>query len=281
MISTGILENLTRPQGACARRSCIQSDSLDLSEGAELRFIDVASTYEDLEESSAASEPASGDQRGVTSAGAMQNCRRVTWPQRGLLIGVVVSALVVVTDVVPRSLMTSTAPSVLLWGAAVLNALLLLVLGPTALVTTRRWIRQGLPFAQLRRQRRAVRRRALVLGVVAYLAHQTLVVFLDPRLSLEALMRRRRLFGPIATFPDRLELAWAFTAVAFGYIVLTWLLWRSVGCQDPVPSDVRPRASAQVLGGPPPPVVATAPPGAVEVLPRDPVTGRVVRQFDV
>jgi len=281
MISTGILENLTRPQGACARRSCIQSDSLDLSEGAELRFIDVASTYEGLEESSAAREPASGDQRGVTSAGAMRNCRRVTWPQRGLLIGVVASALVVVTHVVPRSLTTSTAPSVLLWGAAVLNALLLLVLGPTALVTTRRWIRQGLPFAQLRRQRRAVRRRALVLGVVAYLAHQTLVVFLDPRLSLEALMRRRRLFGPIATFPDRLELAWAFTAVAFGYIVLTWLLWRSVGCQDPVPSDVSPRASAHVLGGPPPPVVATAPPGAVEVLPRDPVTGRVVRQFDV
>src|SRR5439155_21245910 len=121
MISTGILENLTRPQGACARRSCIQSDSLDLSEGAELRFIDVASTYEGLEESSAAREPASGDQRGVTSAGAMRNCRRVTWPQRGLLIGVVASALVVVTHVVPRSLTTSSAPGALLWGVAVLN----------------------------------------------------------------------------------------------------------------------------------------------------------------
>src|SRR2546425_435747 len=157
----------------------------------------------------------------------MQNCRRVTWPQRGLLIGVVASALVVVTDVVPRSLTTSTAPSVLLWGAAVLNALLLLVLGTTALGTTRRWFRQGLPIVQLRRQRRGVRRRALLLGLIAYVAHQALVVLLDPRFSLERLTGRPRVFGPVITVPDRLELAWVFTAVAFGYIILAWLLWPS------------------------------------------------------
>ena len=211
----------------------------------------------------------------------MQNCKRVTWPQRGLLLGVVASALVIVTDVVPRSLTTSTAPSVLLWGAAVLNALLLLVLGPTALVTTRRWIRQGLPFAQLRRQRRAVRRRALTLGVVAYLAHQTLVVFLDPRFSLEARIGRRRVLGPIIIAPDRLELAWAFTTVAFGYVVLAWLLWRSAGFPGLVLSDAQPAGSSQVLDGPSPLLVAPPRADAVEALPRDPVTGRVVRQFDL
>src|SRR3989442_15429085 len=134
----------------------------------------------------------------------------VTWPQRGLLIGVVVSALIVVTGAVPTSLTTSRAPSILLWGALVLNVLLLLVLGPTALVTTRRWFRQGLPLARLRRQRRAVRRRAVLLGLVAYLAHQTLVVLLDPRFSLEVLIGRRRVFGPILIIPERLELARAF-----------------------------------------------------------------------
>src|SRR2546426_7517934 len=151
----------------------------------------------------------------------------VTWPQRGLLIGVVVSALIVVTGAVPTSLTTSRALSVLLWGALVLNVLLLLVLGPTALVMTRRWFRQSLPVAQLRRQRRATRRRAVLLGLVAYLAHQTLVVLLDPRFSLELLIGRRRVSGAIVTALDRLELAWALTWVAIGYVVLAWLLWRS------------------------------------------------------
>lgn len=217
----------------------------------------------------------------VLNMPTMPRRRSVTWPQRGLVIGVVASALIVATGAVPTSLTTSRAPSVLLWGALALNVLLLLVLGPTALVTTRRWFRQGPPLAQLRRQRRAIRRRALLLGLVAYLAHQTLVVLLDPRFSLEALIGRRRAFGPAVIVPDRLDLAWAFTAVAFGYLVLAWLLWRSAGVLGVVPSDARPAGSSPVLEGPPPPLVATRATDAAEALPRDPVTGRVVRQFDL
>jgi hypothetical protein len=187
----------------------------------------------------------------------------------------------VVTSAVPASLKASTDSSVLLWGALALNVLLLLVLGPTALVTTHRWFRQGLPLAQLRRQRRAVRRRALLLGLVAYLAHQTLVVILDPRLSLEALIRRRRAFAPVVIVPDRIELAWAFTTLAFGYIVLAWLLWRSAGVSGLVRNAAQPAESPPVLEGPPLPPVATPCADAVEALPRDPVTGRVVRQFDL
>lgn len=226
-----------------------------------------------------------GGERGrpgiVPNMPTMPRWMSVTWPQRGLVVGALASALVVATGAVPKSLTTPKAPSVVLWGAVALNVLLLLVLGPTALVTTRRWFRQGLPIAQLRRQRRAVCRRAVVLGLVAYLAHQALVVLLDPRFSLEALLGRRRVFGGTATFPDRLELAWAFTAVAFGYIVLAWLLWRSASVPALVPSAARSAGLPTVLGGPPTPVVATPSTDAVEVLPRDPVTGRVVRQFDV
>jgi hypothetical protein len=205
----------------------------------------------------------------------------VTWPQRGLLIGIVASVLVVATRAMPTSVTTSTAPSLLLWGEVALNVLLLLVLGTTALVTTRRWFRQGLPLAQLRRQRRAVRRRALFLGLVAYLAHQTLVVLLDPRFSLEALVSRRRVFGQIATFPDRLELAWACTAVALGYVILAWLLWRSARVPALVPNAARPAGSRPILEGLPLSPIATPRADAVEALPRDPVTGRVVRQFDL
>lgn len=205
----------------------------------------------------------------------------MTWPQRALVIGVVASALMVATGAVPTSLTTSRAPSVVLWGALVLNVLLLLILGPTALVTTRRWFRRGLPLAQLRRQRRAVRRRALLLGLVAYLAHQTLVVLLDPRFSLEVLVGRRRAFAPVVSVPDRLEFAWAFTALAFGYIVLAWLVWRSAGIPDLVWSAARPAESPPVLEGPPLPPVAAPRADVVEALPRDPVTGRVVRQFDL
>lgn len=205
----------------------------------------------------------------------------MTWPQRGLLIGIVASVLAVATPVMPASVTMSTTQSLLLWGMFVLNALLLVVLGPTALVTTRRWFRQGLPLVQLQRQRRAVRRRAVLLGLIAYLAHQTLVVLLDPRFSLERLTGRRRVFGPFVAVPDRLELAWAFTAVTFGYIVLAWLLWRSAGVLGVVPSDARPGGSSPVLEGPPPPLVATRATDAAEALPRDPVTGRVVRQFDL
>ena len=206
----------------------------------------------------------------VLNMPAMPMWRSVTWPQRGLLIGVAASALTVATGAVPN-----------LWGTFVLNALLLLVLGTTALVTTRRWIRQRLPIVQLRRQRRAVRRRAVLLGLIAYIAHQTLVVLLDPRFSLERLAGRRRVFGPVVTVPDRLELAWAFTAVAFGYIVLAWLLWRSASVPDLVPSAARPPGSASILEGPPPLPFAAPRADAVEALPRDPVTGRVVRQFDL
>src|SRR5207253_4766232 len=133
-------------------------------------------------------EPVGGDGGSATRVAAMQSWSSVTWPQRGLVIGVITSALVVVTGAVPRSLMTLTVPSVLLWGTVAVNTLLLFVLGPTALATTRRWFRQGRPLAQLRRQRRAVRRRALLLGLVAYLAHQSLVVLLDTRFSLESLL---------------------------------------------------------------------------------------------
>lgn len=217
----------------------------------------------------------------VVNMPVMPRWRSVTWPQRGLLIGVAASALAVATGAVPTSLTPSTTPSLLLWGAVVLNALLLLVLGTAALVTTRRWFRQGLPLAQLRRQRRAVRRRALLLGLVAYLAHQTLVVLLDPRFSVEALIGRRRVFGPLVIVPDRVELAWAFTAVAFGYVAFAWLLWRSAGVPGYVLSDSQPSCSAPVVQGPPPPPVAAPPADTVEALPRDPATGRVVRQFDL
>ena len=177
--------------------------------------------------------------------------------------------------------MTLTVPSVLLWGTVAVNTLLLFVLGPTALATTRRWFRQGRPLAQLRRQRRAVRRRALLLGLVAYLAHQSLVVMLDTRFSLESLLGRRRVFGPVVIVPDRLDLAWAFTAVAFGYVALAWLLWRSAGVPGLVSSEARPAGSSPILQGPAPAPVATPCADVVEALPRDPVTGRVVRQFDL
>lgn len=207
--------------------------------------------------------------------------RSVAWPQRGLVIGVVASALVVATGAVSTSVAMPTVPSVLLWGTVALNTLLLLVLGPTALVTTRRWFRQGLPLAQLRQPRRAVRRRAVLLGLVAYLTHQTLVVLLDPRFSLEVLIGRRRMFIPIAPFPDRLQLASAFTALASGYVVLAWLLWRSAGLQRLVPCDTQLAGSLPVLDAPPPPLVAAPRADVIETLPRDPVTGRVVRQFDL
>lgn len=217
----------------------------------------------------------------VPNIPAMPRWRSGTWPQRGLLLGIVASVLAVATPVMPASLTTSTTQSFLLWGTFVLNALLLLVLGPTALVTTRRWFQQGLPVAQLRRQRRGVRRRAVLLGLAAYVAHQTLVVLLDPRFSLERLTGRRRVFGPVVTVPDRLELAWAFTAVAVGYIVLAWLLWRRARVPDRVPSETQPAGSLPVLDAPPPPLVTATRGDVIEALPRDPVTGRVVRQFDV
>jgi hypothetical protein len=142
------------------------------------------------------------------------------------------------------------------------------------------WFRQSLPVAQLRRQRRATRRRAVLLGLVAYLAHQTLVVLLDPRFSLELLIGRRRVSGAIITALDRLELAWALTWVAIGYVVLAWLLWRSASVPGLVSSDALP-AGYSPLEDPLAPLIATPPMTAVEPLPRDPVTGRVVRQFDL
>lgn len=205
----------------------------------------------------------------------------MTWPQRGLVVGVLTSALVVATGAVPTSLTTSTGPSVLFWGAVALNVLLLLVLGPTALVTTRRWFQQSLPLTQLRRQRRAVRRRAVLLGLVAYLAHQTLVVLLDPRFSLERLTGRRRVFSPVVTLPDRLELAWAFTALALGYIALAWLLWQSASFADLVTRDSAPAVPSPVPEALALPPLAARIADAREALPRDPVTGRVVRQFDL
>jgi hypothetical protein len=181
----------------------------------------------------------------------------------------------------PTVISPSTAPSRLLWATFVLNVLLLLILGSTAIVTTRRWFRQSLAPALLRRQRRAVRRRAVLLGLIAYVAHQMLVVLLDPRFSLERLTGRRRVFAPVVLVPDRLELAWAFTAVAVGYIVLASLIWRSARVPDLVPNDPRPAGTSPVLEWAPPPFVATPPVDAAEVLPRDPLTGRVIRQFDV
>jgi hypothetical protein len=162
-----------------------------------------------------------------------------------------------------------------------LNALLLLVLGSTAIVTTHRSFRQGFPLSQVRRQRRAVRRRALLLGVVAYVAHQTMVVLLDPRFSLERLIGRRRVFGPVITLPDRIELAWAFTAVALGYIVLAWLLWRSAGSSHVGPDDASVPRPTAILESRLPLAVATPTVEVAEILPRDPVTGRVIRQFDI
>lgn len=217
----------------------------------------------------------------VLNVPTMPMWRSVTWSQRALVIGVVASALIVVTGAVPTSLRMSTGPSALLWGALALNALLLLVIGPIALATTKRWFRQDLPVGGLRRQRRAVRRRAVLLGLIAYVAHQTLVVLLDPKFSLERLTGRRRVFGPVATVSDRLELAWAFTAVAFGYVVLAWLLWRSASVPSLVPTDARPAGYSPVLEEPPAPLVVTPPADAVEILPRDPGTGRVIRQFDL
>ncbi|MGH7307090.1 MAG: hypothetical protein ACREK6_00175 [Candidatus Rokuibacteriota bacterium] len=217
----------------------------------------------------------------VLNMPTMPMWRSVTRPQRALLIGVVASALIVITGAMPASLRMSTGPSPLLWGAFALNALLLLVLGPIALATTKRWFRQDLPVGGLRRQRGAVRRRAVLLGLIAYVAHQTLVVSLDPRFSLERLTGRRRVFSPVVTVPDRLEFAWAFTAVALGYIVLAWLLWRSTSIRDVVPSGTRPAGSSPIIDVPPPPLVATQAADAIEKLPRDPATGRVVRQFDL
>jgi len=210
----------------------------------------------------------------------MPRWRSVTLPQRGLLIGVI-AVLAFATRTVPMSMTTSTTPSVLLWATFVLAALLLLVLGPTALVTTRRWFRQGLPVAQLRRQRRTVRRRAVLLALISYGAHQALVVLLDARFSLERLTGRRRVLGPIVTVPERLELAWAFTAVAFGYVILAWLLWRSAGVPDLGSNDAWPAASLPVLDGAPSPPGTAPRVDAFEALPRDPVTGRIVRQFDL
>jgi hypothetical protein len=207
--------------------------------------------------------------------------RSVTWSQRALLSCVAVSALIVITGTVPASLRTSPGPSALLWGALVLNTLLLLVLGPIALATTKKWFRQDLPIGGFRRQRRAVRRRAVLLGLMAYVAHQTLVVLLDPRFSLERLTGRRRVFSQVATVPDRFDLAWAFTAVAFGYFVLAWLLWRSANAPGLAPSGAGPVWSSPLLEEPPALRVATPSADAVEALPRDPGTGRVIRQFDL
>lgn len=209
----------------------------------------------------------------------MPSWRSVTWPQRGLLIAVIATVLVFAMR--PTAVAPSIMLSHLLWAAFVLNVLLLLALGSTAIVTTYRWFRQALPLAQLRRQGGAVRRRAVVLGLIAYAAHQTLVVLLDPRFSLERLTGRRRVFGPVVAVPDRLELAWAFTAVAVGYVIVAWLLWRSARVADVVPSDMQPARPLPVLDIPRPPLVTSPGADAIEVLPRDPVTGRVVRQFDL
>jgi hypothetical protein len=203
--------------------------------------------------------------------------RRGAWLQRGLLIGVTASVLAVAAGS-SASHATSTL-GLVLWFTVVLNALLLFVLGPIALVTIRTWFRQGLPVSERRPQRRAVRRRAVFLGLIAYVAHQTLVVLLDPGFSLERLTGHRRMFGPAVTIPDRVELAWAFTVLALAYIILAWLLWRSACGPDLVPSEAGPEGSSSVVEGSPPEFAA--PSDGVDVLPRDPATGRVVRQFDV
>jgi len=219
---------------------------------------------------------AAGKEPVITPVMPTMRWRRVTWPQRGFLVGVATSTLAVATGAVLTHV-ASTTLTLLLWGTFVLNALQLLVLGPITLVTTRRWFRGGLLVSELRQQRRAVRRRVVLLGLTAYLAHQTLVVLLDPRFSLERLTGRRRMFGSIVAIPDRVELAWAFTVLALAYIILAWLLWRSARVPDLVPSEAPPERSSPLLEGQ---LVGSAI-DAVEVLPRDPVTGRVVRQFDV
>lgn len=204
--------------------------------------------------------------------------RRGAWLQRGLLIGVTASVLAVAAGS-SASHATSTL-GLVLWFTVVLNALLLLVLGPIALVTTRTSFRHALPVSERWPQRRAVRRRAVLLGVIAYVAHQTLVVLLDPRFSLERLTGRRRVFGPVIAVLDRVELASAFTVLALAYIILAWLLWRSAGVPDFVPSDAGPEGSSALVEGSPREVLAP-PTDGVEALPRDPATGRVVRQFDL
>jgi hypothetical protein len=206
--------------------------------------------------------------------------RRAAWPQRGLLIGVTASVLAAAATGSSTSHATSATLASVLWFIVVVNALWLLVSGPIALVTTRTSFRQGLAVSELRPRRSAVRRRAVLLGMIAYVAHQTLVVLLDPRFSLERLTGRRRVFGPVVAVPDRVELAWVFTVLALAYIVLAWLLWRSARVRDLVPSEVGPDGSSSLVDGSPPEVVAPTSEG-VDVLPRDPATGRVVRQFDL
>jgi hypothetical protein len=204
--------------------------------------------------------------------------RQVAWLQRGLLIGVGASVLAVAAGS-SASHATSTMLVFVLRSTVLVNALLLLVLGPIALVTSRMWFRQGLLGSELRPQRRAVRRRAVLLGLIAYVAHQTLVVQLDPRFSLERLTGRRRVYGPVVAVADRVELAWAFTLLALAYIVLAWLLWRSARVPDLMPREAGPEGSWSLVEGPP--EVGAPCTGGVEVLPRDPATGRVVRQFDL
>jgi hypothetical protein len=207
--------------------------------------------------------------------------RSVTWPQRALLIGVVATVLVFAMRPMPTGIGASSAASELLWTTFLVNALLLLVLGSAVIITTRRWFRHSSPLAPLRRQRRAVRRRAVFLGLIAYAAHQTLVVFLDPRFSLERLMGRRRVFGPVVAVADRVELAWAFTALAIGYVIVAWLLWRGAGVADLAPTDASPPRQPAVLESLPPLVAPSPSPPMLEALPRDRVTGRVIRQFDL
>jgi hypothetical protein len=79
---------------------------------------------------------------------------------------------------------------------------------------------------------------------------------------------------------DRIELASAFTALAVGYIILAWLLWRSAGFADFVPSEP-PAGPTPVLENLAPVAAVTPSAHEVDALPRDPVTGRVVRQFDL
>jgi hypothetical protein len=211
----------------------------------------------------------------------MPSWRSVTWPQRGLLIGIVATVLVFAMRPMPAGIGASAGASRLLWTTFLLNALLLLVFGSTAIVTTRRWFRQSSPLASLRRQRRAIRRRAMLLGLIAYAAHQTLVVPLDPRVSLERLTGRRSVFGPVVPIADRVELAWAFTALAIAYVIVAWLLWRGAGVADLAPTDASTPRQPAVLESLPPLVAPSPPPPMLEALPRDPVTGRVVRQFDL
>ena len=62
--------------------------------------------------------------------------RRVAWLQRGHLIGVGASVLAVAAES-STSHARSTTLVFVLWFTVVMNALLLLVLGPIALVTSR------------------------------------------------------------------------------------------------------------------------------------------------